>query len=198
MSIEVPLSEQEKILRLRTGVREAFPSPQFIAFYHGTDVAVAQKILEQGLLAPTKHLASTALNVFDPSKSYEDQDDSAFQKMLAWPHRGYKGLVVIMIPKPAEGEGAGSEYVNSIFEELPQEKKINLGVQGVDRSYVIPPQFIKGYIDAENFTFVENPSFHPQEKIQIKKKIGGPTDHHIASGEPRVVMPPAPDDTDIF
>jgi hypothetical protein len=57
---------------------------------------------------------------------------------------------------------------NSVFEELPAERKVSVGVQSADRLYYISPKFIQGYVNLDELEFIENPAFDPPSQLKIK------------------------------
>ena len=134
--------------------------PGFSASGHGTSEHVVNKILEEGLEARSQELSSTARSLSDPSLLEEP-----------WPHRNYRRIVIIQIPNPREGQQGGLTFFNNVFEELPAERQTKIGVQGADRSYVIPPKFIQGYINLDTLEFIENPKFSPPTQLEDKRKI---------------------------
>ena len=62
-----------------------------------------------------------------------------------------------MMPNPQEGEQGGSRYFNSVFQELPEPDT------GYNDRYLIPPNYIRGYVDVETQKFIPNPKFQPEK-----------------------------------
>lgn len=156
--------EKEKIDKLREIMRPLW-KPGFLMVAHGTSLHIAESIIDNGLKARSHLLGSTAIPLFLDKETYEEQPDSVFKQVLHWVHRDYKCLVVIQIPHPDSTSRGGPRYYNDILEELPEEKKVNEGIQGIDVSYVISPVFIQGYIDVENLLFIKNPAYDEKAKM---------------------------------
>ncbi|MCK9393229.1 MAG: hypothetical protein WCX30_01705 [Candidatus Paceibacterota bacterium] len=159
---------EEKISKLRENLKEIY-SFEFSTFGHGTSEECAKKILENGLETKNSNLDETIISLFDSSLPYDKQSDEVFKNILNWKHRDYKYIVTVMIPNPKKDEQGGRNYFNSVFEELPEDKKVDVGIQGADREYVIPPHFIKGYIDANSLEFIENEKYNPLVGVEMKE-----------------------------
>lgn len=173
MSFESPeaqkLSATEKIAKLKEALNPIFEKG-FSTVGHGTSIEVANRILEDGLYARGNQLDLTTIPLFSQTegKTYADQIDGAIDTMLHWPHRGYEAIVIVMIPNPQEDEVGGGRYFNSVFDELPEEKAIRIGVQGADRQYVIPSRFIRGYVNTVTGEFIENKTYDSSAKVSIE------------------------------
>jgi len=197
------MSEREKIVKLREILAEIF-DPNFSTLGHGTSPEIAQKILADGLQTRDRLLDSTAVPLLDSKKTYQDQPDEYFKKLLNWGHRDYKAIVVVMIPNPKEETAGGRRYFDSVFEELPPNKQISVGISGADRCYSIPPRFIKGYVDINNLEFVRNDKFNPPEQLETKKlttsndseTLGAPNNSN--GGEKNIPTPPTTDSNEIW
>ncbi len=145
---------------------ETIYKPGFSTAGHGTTERVAKLILTNGLEARGNDLMSTSVPVISPRKPVEQQDRTKFTD--PWPHRGYKCVVIIQVPNPEKGQLGGSLHFNSIFKELPEDRKVDIGVQGADRSYYIPTRFIQGYVNLETMNFTENPDFDPPNQLEVE------------------------------
>ncbi len=159
--------EKDKIICLKHILKELYEPSKYSLFAHGTSVETAKKIIKTGLEARNNDLPETVKTLFDSNKSFEKQPDEYFKQFLHWPHRNYKGIVLIALPNPAQNDVGGLRYFNNVFEELPQEKIVDLGIQGFDKRYVIPTRFIKGYIDIEKLKLVKNETYDSNAKIKI-------------------------------
>ncbi|OGH46292.1 MAG: hypothetical protein A3H50_00185 [Candidatus Levybacteria bacterium RIFCSPLOWO2_02_FULL_37_10] len=69
------------------------------------------------------------------------------------------------MPNPQEGEQGGSRYFNSVFQELPEPDT------GYNDRYLIPPNYIRGYVDVETQKFIPNPKFQPEKPTLTDDKI---------------------------
>lgn len=157
------VSEQEKILILKNNLKEIFALPKFSTLGHGTTKENAEKILKVGLESANGALDETSI-------SLDDSTDESFSKILHWPHHDYKVIVIIMIPNPDKGQFGGFHYFDSVFEELPEDRKMDLMVgREFRKEYFIPPQFIKGYIDVNSLKLVPNNLYDPELKVKIKE-----------------------------
>ena len=143
---------------LSSELREIF-NPAFSTLGHGTRVDAAKEILQQGLKAKVPDLDTTAIPLFDSSKPYEDQIPQTIEQISHWPHLDAKAVVVVMIPNPQEGEQGGRRYFNSVFQELPEPDT------GYNARYLIPPGYIRGYVDVETNKFIPNPKFKPEKPV---------------------------------
>jgi len=156
--------ESAKLSDLRSELKEVF-NPSFSTLGHGTRVEAAQEILQQGLRAKQPDLYSTTVPLFDGSKPYEEQVTQVVEQISHWPHLDAKAVVVVMIPNPQEGEQGGSRYFNSVFQELPEPDT------GHNTRYLIPPSYIRGYVDVETQKFIPNPKFRPEKPTVKDDKI---------------------------
>lgn len=150
------LSEQEKIQILRENLKVLDVLEQYSVLFHGTEASVVDKIFQEGLKYKYPKLQATTSPLFDSKFSYHDQPDECFEKILNWPHHGHKAIVVLAIPNVPEGESGGFSYFNSVFEE------------NKNGAYMVPPEFIKGYIDVNNLKFVANPKYDPGKKVKLR------------------------------
>lgn len=148
--------------------------PSYSYAGHGTSERCADSIMREGLYASESDLLSTTIPLCDCGSP---EMGECIDKILNWPHRNYKCIGIVAIPNPKPGETGGLYYFNSVFEELENNNKIDLGIQGADRSYKIPKEFLRGYIDVKNKCFVENPEYDPNAVVSLKqtpkRTIGG-------------------------
>lgn len=150
---------QENIERILEQIRK----PGFSTVGHGTSHEVVGEILKEGLYSNKADINSTCVPL--------NGNEGVFMK--PWPHRNYRCVVVVQIPNP-EGEVKGMRYFNSVFKELDESQKNDVGVQGADRSYVIPTCFIQGYVDLDTMSFIENPKYDQNAKVEVHalRKVG--------------------------
>jgi len=144
---------------------ETIYKPGFSALGHGTSDEIAKTILANGLEARSNDLSQTAVPLLEYDKSILEQDSEIFLK--PWPHRNYRYVVIIQIPNPGINQPGGNRYFNSIFESLPDDRKVEVGIQGADKSYYIPSRFIQGYINLDTLDLIENPGFNPPNHLEV-------------------------------
>jgi hypothetical protein len=149
-------SSRESIDKLRGELKDIF-DPDFSMLGHGAWVENAKETFTNGLLLKQPDLQTTTYALFENSKSFPEQPDEYFDRILNWPHERLPAIVVLMIPnKPTDVKVGISSYVNSTIQELPPEESDEYGVK-----YIVPKEYVRGYIDVEARKFVENPSFKP-------------------------------------
>jgi len=151
----------EKIKILKENLKEIFDISKYSTFGHGTGKIQAENILKNGLESADNELCGTACVL--------DNTDESLNKILNWPHRNYKHIVVIMVPNAPTGMG-GYSYFDNVFEKLPENRISDPGAgRECRKEYYIKPQFIKGYINVNSLNFVKNKLYNPEEKVTIKK-----------------------------
>lgn len=159
-------SENFKIATLRKNLEVLDICKDFGLLGHGTSVECAKGINESGLRSKTNEFNSTAVVVFDDLLAYEDLDNGWFEQFINWPHHGLKAITIIAIPHPPAGQKSGFSYYNSVFEKID---KTDTPTGGYGSYFFIPPQFIRGYIDVETLTFVENEKFSENATVVYKE-----------------------------
>ena len=117
---------------------------------HGTNVEVCPSICEEGLKYKSPSSKSTVIqqkmNYGQKEMHYEN-----YESLLNWPHKHYKGLVIVAIPYECfYKEGLWNHYQNT-----------DLNLYG-SQDYKIDPDFIVGYIDVDNKQIVLNPKYNRQ------------------------------------
>ena len=157
-------NEKNKIEILKQNLKEIFGYPKYSTLGHGTNKDQAEKILQNGLESATDELSETVIPL--------DEKEETFKTILNWPHRNYKSIVIVMIPNPNQNQG-GLSYFNNVFDELPENKKVDsIAGREFDKQFFISPKFIKGYINVENLSFVNNPLYDENAEVVIKEKPG--------------------------
>ena len=112
---------------------------------HGTSPESCPSICEEGLRYKSPNLTSTAVQQH-MEYGQRDINHEKFSELLNWPHREYKGLVLIGIPYESfYKEGLWNHYQNAD--------------NGYSYDYKINPDFIVGYIDVDNKKIVRNPKY---------------------------------------
>lgn len=124
---------------------------------HGTDISCAQKIQNQGLHYKNPQLLSTTVL---QTGSNENPQYEGYSNLLNWPHRQYKGLVLIGVPQECAGgyDEANETGAKPLWEYKPVEGEKS----GFEQEYTIKPEFIIGYIDVENRSIVENSAYRTE------------------------------------
>ncbi|MBI4157767.1 GNAT family N-acetyltransferase [Candidatus Woesebacteria bacterium] len=140
---------------LKLEIKEVF-DPLFSFLGHGTRIEKAEEISRDGLRAKQPDLGTTAIPIFDFSKTYDEQADGVVRQLLNWPHLMSKAVIIIAIPNPTQEEKGGFRYYNSIFKEVEKDT-------GYNSPYLIPPGYIRGYVDVDRQIFVPNPNFNPEK-----------------------------------
>ncbi|HWP61470.1 MAG TPA: hypothetical protein VN495_02620 [Candidatus Paceibacterota bacterium] len=145
--------QSESIQELRALQQELAPifDTRFATFGHGTIIDKAPSILAEGLRAETPLLQSTVIPLEDTPRG--------MKTILHWPHNDHKAVIVVSIPNDAP---TNAEF----FDPRPTESHY-------DQPYVLPPRFIRGYIDVAERKFVPNPAFeeHPMIKTRSPEQV---------------------------
>lgn len=133
---------------------------------HGTGINSARKIQEEGLEYRTPQILSTA--IFQ-EKTTEEHDYQKYSDLLNWPHRHYKGLVLVGIPDECAGvyDEISKTGVKPLWELHDSEERY-------EKHYTINSEFILGYIDVEKKEIVQNPNFslsHNYEGLEFDTDI---------------------------
>ena len=110
---------------------------------HGTSMKSAREIIDEGLNYRSPDITSTAVPM-------GLEDLLKFSTLLNWPHRQYKGLVFLGIPK--ESEGKFWRKINEKMEEGSLESKYAY-------NYCVPSEFILGVLDIEGKNIIKNSKF---------------------------------------
>jgi len=198
-NITLEKSEQEKIQILRENLKVLDVLDKYSILGHGTGKKVVQNIMDDGLEARQVGLNLTTIPLFDSHVPYAEQDEQCFKNILHWSHNDYKMIVIVAIPNPKENGTGGLGYFNKVFMELSDDKSVKVGIQGADRSYVIPPEFIKGYIDVNTLQFVANPKYDPDKKVTVKDCSSGDfLDAHKGQKENHPVPSPSENNEDVW
>ena len=160
ITIDTEVSETEDVAREYFGddfiaqfeeIRKRLAEQNATLYIHGTDMEIANMAMQTGFEAKNPSITSTAVC----QTSYEETPEySEFSKMLNWPHRDYKGLVLIAIPNEClsvQGEA------QPIWEHRPiPEGEVKTAFS---REYAIKPEYIVGVIDVLEKKITENPAY---------------------------------------
>ena len=145
---------------------EGILAPIEAAFFHATpSIENVQSILRNGLYCDSAQGLNGSAAVLDSVASDADAETRAEVivsnvRKLAYPHRGYRYELIIMLPKLSaeqksdyrtrarqENVSATSYYMKKLAEEV--------GAQGVEMTYdaILPREYIRGYIDLDTGRF---------------------------------------------
>ncbi len=164
---------------LRTNLEEIFKA-NVDTYGHGTRVETAEEIIGEGLRSRTPDLTSTALVLFDHGKTFEEQIDGVMKKIENWPHLELRAIVIIMLPRIEKASTEPIEPKSGViqirgqdirtapfFRKIPGEHDASYGLP-----YILPPNYIKGFIDVEKNEFIKNPLFNPTPPEPIVNQVG--------------------------
>lgn len=117
---------------------------------HGTNPQTLDLIQNEGLLYKSPAILSTALiqNDTDLEENYTN-----YRNLLNWPHREYKGLILLGIPSECNGV---------LFHGEKETKPLWLKTSKAgeyEGQYRINPEFIIGQIDVSKKMIQKNPAF---------------------------------------
>ena len=121
---------------------------QTIVAIHGTDLETCSKICDTGLQYKIASLSSTAIQQ-SMGFSQHDMHYNNYEGLLNWPHRQYKGLVIIAIPLECY-------YKEGLWNHFRNTDTSFYGGQ----DYRIDSDFIVGYLDVEKKKIVLNPKYN--------------------------------------
>lgn len=129
-----------------------------IVAIHGTGKNVCPQICENGLQYKLPSLSSTAIQQ-QMAYGVEDMHYSQYETLLNWPHRNYKGLVILAIPYECF-------YKEGLWNHFGNTDSSAYGGQ----DYKIDADFVVGYIDVENKRIVRNPKYNRQHNYENYEK----------------------------
>lgn len=160
ITIETEVSETEDVAREYFGddfiaqfddIRKKLAEQNATLYIHGTDMEIANMAMQTGFEAKNPSITSTAIC----QTSYEEMPEyDQFSTMLNWPHRDYKGLVLIAVPNECLST---QDEPRPIWEHRPipdGEVKTSF-----TREYAIKPEYIVGIIDVLGKQITENPTY---------------------------------------
>lgn len=160
ITIDTEVSETEDVAREYFGddfiaqfeeIRKKLAEQNATLYIHGTDIEIANMAMQTGFEAKNPSITSTAIC----QTGYEETPEyNQFSTMLNWPHRDYKGLVLIAVPNECLSI---QEEAKPIWEHRPTidgEVKTSF-----TREYAIKPEYIVGVIDVLEKQITENPAY---------------------------------------
>ncbi len=159
---------------LKSNLKEIFETGMD-TYGHGTRIEAAEEIIKGGLMSRAPDLTTTAVHLFDHSNPFEEQIDDVMAEIRNWQHLDSKAIVIIMLPafkRPSPPSNtikrksgvmpiAGMKYqirTFPFFREIPGEHDASFGLP-----YVLPPNYIRGFVDVAKNEFIENPLFDPKQ-----------------------------------
>lgn len=160
ITIDIEVSETEEVARKYFGdnfiaqfeeIRKKLAEQNATLYIHGTDIDIANKIMQKGLEYKSPSIKATAIcqTGFEEAPEY-----NKFSTLLNWPHHDFKGLVLIAIPNEClSTQGKAKpiwEYRPTTDEEVKATSR---------REYAIKPEYIVGVIDVLSKQITENPAY---------------------------------------
>ncbi len=149
-------------------IRKKLAEQNATLYIHGTDIEIANMTMQTGFEAKNPSITSTAIC----QTGYEEKTEyDKFSTMLNWPHRDYKGLVLIAIPNECLSVQGKAK---PIWEHIPTtdgEVKTSF-----TREYVIKPEYIVGIIDVVKKQIIENPAYtneHSYDGLVLDDLVSG-------------------------
>ena len=156
-------SESHLIQHLGNQLQQ-FNNKNYSILGHGTsNKTIAEKISQEGIKYHSPDLNRQALSLFDQNKPIQNQYDN-LNTILNWPHKNSKFIVLIGIPNAPQHMRGGDAYFNSVWNQIPDDQLPTLSTD----KYTIPPEYIIGYINANNANLHLNPTFNPKPISEIK------------------------------
>lgn len=176
---------------MRANLKEIFKA-DMDTYGHGTRVEAAEEIITVGLKVKSPDLSGTTIGLFD-EKPFEEQIDGVLGKINKWPHLESKAIVIIVLPSFKKPLKESIEPIKGIrnqsrtapfLREIPGEHDASY-----DLPYILPPNYIKGFVDVKKNKFIKNPLFNPTPPESIanrgKKKSNPKTPTKpVADGTP--------------
>lgn len=153
ITIDVDIMETESEAREYFGtdfikqfeeIRQKITEQNASLYIHGTTPEIANIVMQTGLEAKQASVISTAVRQddYDQNINYNE-----FSKILNWPHKAYKGLVLIaVLNECVKGE-------KPIWELRHKDES------ALARGYAIKPEYIVGIIDVLEKQIIENPTY---------------------------------------
>ena len=166
------IREEKERLKQFPDTKTVIKTPQgTIKYLHATpgdglDYTYVGNIMTRGLYCHDTGLDGVAVGL--------SRDDADYNLgVLAKRHRGYSGIVSIVLPIPEDPEfmakiqsvyrpGLGRVRLDTLLvRELPESEKVQMHGAGIDYDFILPGKFIEGFFDSQKGQFVKNPNFDP-------------------------------------
>lgn len=163
--------DEDKIKRLGKQLKDLDLQKYSVLGHGTTNSETAKNIVKTGLRYSDPNLDRQAIPLFDSSSPIPSQTES-LNTILNWGHKNSRAVVLIAIPNPEEGQRGGSRHFNSVWDEIPKNKLTDFYGKPSPKNtfkYIIKPEYIAGYVDANTATFHPNPNFNPG-KLETKNK----------------------------
>ena len=135
------ISEFDKLMTL-------LDKQQTVVALHGTNPSNCPSICKNGLMYKNPVLSSTAV-LQNMEYGMKNINFSKYETLLNWPHREYKGLVIIAVPYECF-------YKEGLWNQFSHTDSAAYGGQ----DYKIDPDFIVGYVDVNNKKIILNPKYN--------------------------------------
>ena len=135
---------------------------QVVVFIHGTELRKVESICQNGLEYKEPNIDATAIGQ-TMEYGVKEIDFQDYKDLLNWPHRNYKGLVLIGVPYECF-------YKKPLWSHVKDRETGN-----GDYHYKIDPEFIVGYLDVNNKKITLNPRYsrnHNYENLEDNKNVG--------------------------
>lgn len=157
---------------VKTNLKELFETNLNI-YAHGTRVESAGKIMQEGLRSKCPDLSGAAINLFDHETPFESQIDGILETMKKWPHLESKAIIIIALPTLRKTPSITTPVaeISAIRRPLGMQAQSRTAsflheVQGTgydayDLPYILPVNYIRGYVNVETNEFIKNPLFNP-------------------------------------
>lgn len=193
------ISEENNLQELLSSL----DNPCLGSFCHGTtDENVAKMILETGLQSRMRDIRYTTLPVDlnnpDTAKLFSNYS-------VRGANESYIIIVQIPLASSASRSTATIRHYNRVLIETPFDLPKIWNGGGTGPTYLIPKEFIRGYVDITRQVFVDNPSFNEAKQIltpepefidymmeNIKKEVSGLLDDDTS------LMPLSSDDLEVW
>lgn len=151
--------------------------PTKLTFGHATGSQEnAQQILDHGLYVAHLPFSSYTVEEFiNPNIPFKNQQDEIIKLIQKWPHKGSQlsHLIIIQIPQPIVPESIAinadpvdrwhktSELNRPYIESFLKKLDHYILLPGVDEemNYILPNQYIRGYINTRTGLLTSNPKF---------------------------------------
>lgn len=202
ITIDTEVSETEDVAREYFGddfiaqfeeIRKKLAEQNATLYIHGTDMEIANMAMQTGFEAKNPSITSTAVC----QTGYEETPEySEFSKMLNWPHRDYKGLVLIAVPNEClsvQGEA------QPIWEHRPiPDGEVKTAFS---REYAIKPEYIVGVIDVLEKQITENPAYtneHSYDGLVLDDLVSSLNMQKDAKSEQEDILDPNIEDNSLL
>ena len=155
--------DEDKIKKLGDELKDLDLQKYSVLGHGTTNSETAKNIVKTGLRYSDPNLDRQAIPLFDSSSPIPSQTEN-LNTILNWGHKNSRAVVLIAIPNAEEGQRGGSFHFNSVWQQIPDDKLTDFYDRPSPKhtaKYIIKPEYIAGYVDADTATFHPNPNFNP-------------------------------------